>query len=182
MKAVFLDRDGTLIHDRPGHYLSRPEDMRVYKGAPEALAKLSARGFKLFIVSNQSGIGRGYFSRAAAVRINRRLEKILAAAGAEITETAFCPHSPQDGCPCRKPSPEMGKRLVKKYKIDVAASFMVGDKLIDAEFGKRLGVRTVMLGTGHGASQAAKSGVKPDHRARNIISAVNWILKNEIQD
>jgi len=182
-KAVFLDRDGTLIHDRPGHYLSRPEDLRVYKNAPEALALLQKHGFRLFIVSNQSGVGRGYFTGKTARAINARLENLFKKRGVKITETVFCPHAPDAGCSCRKPAPLMGERLIKRYKLSPPACYMAGDKKSDAQFGRNLGFSTVFVKTGHGAAQLKKHGGKvADRVTADILSAAKWIIKHEIPD
>ena len=180
-RAVFLDRDGTLIHDRPGHYLSDPSELKLYKNTLPALKLLHKLGLKLFIVTNQSGIARGYFTENTARRTNARLENLLKKGGCPITETAYCPHGPQDACRCRKPLPLMGKTLAKKHNVDLKRSFMVGDKFSDMEFGKNLGMKTILLRTGHGESQLRKANKKQaaDHIAAGILQATR-LIKNEI--
>lgn len=181
--AVFLDRDGTLIHDRPGHYLSDPAKLRLYKNTIPALRLLRKLGFRLFIVTNQSGIARGYFTRATAEKVNARLEKLLAAGGARIDETAYCPHGPNDGCLCRKPLPLMGRKLIKKHNIAAERSFMVGDKKSDMEFGGKLGLKTILLRTGHGQTQLRKPQAlsATGHVSAGILQAARFI-KHEIQN
>ncbi len=176
-KGVFLDRDGTLIHDRPGHYLSEPGKLKLYKDTIPALRLLRGLGFKLFVVTNQSGIARGYFTDKTARAINMRLETLLRKAGAPISETAYCPHGPDDGCRCRKPAPLMGKRLAKKHNIDLRRSFMIGDKISDVKFGANLGLRTILVRSGHGRSQLRKAGGKhaAEHIAAGILQAARFI-------
>lgn len=182
-KAVFLDRDGTLIHDRPGHYLSEPAKLRLYRNTPAALKMLADKGFRLFVVSNQSGVGRGYYTLATANAINDHLEKLLSRHGVKIAEISICPHAPSTPCECRKPAPAMGLRLMAKHGIDPSRSYMVGDKLSDMEFGRNIGVRTVFVKTGHGRSQSEKHGEKlaPSIKANDILRAAQRIC-DEIQD
>jgi D-glycero-D-manno-heptose 1,7-bisphosphate phosphatase len=183
-KAVFLDRDGTIIYDRPGHYLSRPQDLRMYKDTARALAKLKRGGYRLFLVTNQSGIGRGYFPVETVEKIHARLQKLLRAQGAQLDEIIYCPHHPDAKCGCRKPLPFMGDKLIRKYGISPELSFIIGDKKSDMQFGKNLGLNTVFVKTGHGNSQLEKyaDAIPADHTASGIMQAANWILKNEIQD
>lgn len=182
IKAVILDRDGTLIFDRPGHYLSRPEDLRLYKHTPDALALLCKAGFKLFVVSNQSGIGRGYYSDETARAINKRMTDLLHPSGARIEEIVYCPHAPSEKCSCRKPLPEMGLRLIDKHGINPARSYMVGDKLSDMQFGHSLGLTPVFVKTGNGRHQLEKHGneLKTEKITPDILSAAKWIIKHEI--
>lgn len=182
-KAVFLDRDGTLIHDRPGHYLSEPGKLRLYKNTPAALKLLADRGFKLFVVSNQSGVGRGYYTLETANAINDRLKELLERHGVKIAEISICPHAPSTPCECRKPAPAMGLHLIARHGIDTSRSYMVGDKLSDMEFGRNIGVKTVFVKTGHGRHQAEKHGnrLAPSIKANNILRAAQRIC-DEIQD
>ena len=112
IKAVFFDRDGTLIHEKPGTYLSDPAKVRPYKTAAPALAKLAKLGYTFFIVSNQSGIGRGYFTAKEVDACHARLKALLKPA--VIKEIAYCPHGPDDHCACRKPAPLLGEKLIQK--------------------------------------------------------------------
>ena len=183
-KAVFLDRDGTIIHDRPGHYLLRPQDLRLYRDTGKALSTLKKRGYKLFIITNQSGIGRGYCTKETVSAIHARLETLLRKMGAEIDEIVFCPHHPDAKCGCRKPLPFMGERLLKKHRLSASNCWMIGDKKSDMQFGKNLGLATVLVKTGHGNTQLRKyaNAIPADHKSAGILQAANWILKNEIPD
>jgi len=184
VKAVFLDRDGTIICDRPGYYLRRAEDLRVYKKTVPALKKLRALGFKLFVVTNQSGVARKFFTLKTARQINKKLADSLKKTGAEIDALRFCPHAPDGGCRCRKPKPALGLELIKKFGVSPSLSYMVGDKKSDVDFGKNLSLKTVLVKTGHGKSQLLKHGraLKPDYSAPDILAAANWIEKNEKQN
>jgi histidinol-phosphate phosphatase family protein len=136
-RFVFLDRDGTLVAD-PG-YVHRLEDYRLLPGTAAALLRLGEAGFRLAIVTNQSGIGRGFFSQRDFERFQERLLTELAAAGVVIEATYFCPHSPDAGCDCRKPAPGLLERAARELGADVAASWVIGDGERDVEMGRRAG-------------------------------------------
>lgn len=178
IKAVFFDRDGTLIHETPGVYLFKPEDVCLYQSVPHALALLKKEGFKFFMVSNQSGIGRGYFTEKDVRAVHARLEKLLFPA--KMEEIVFCPHAPEASCDCRKPHPKMGLYLIKKYNIDPAASYMIGDKKADVEFGRALGCKTILLTTANGKHHIKKyPDLKPDYVANHLLNAARFILRQE---
>jgi len=148
-RAVFLDRDGTLIVEK--NYLHRPEDVEIFPGAGGALKKLADAGFKLFMVTNQSGIGRGYFTMADAERVNARLCEDFARAGVCFERIYIAPEAPDQPSRGRKPSPEFLFDAQKEFALDLAESFMVGDKLIDLECGWNAGVKTsILVRTGYG--------------------------------
>ncbi len=176
IKAVFFDRDGTLIHEKPGTYLSDPAKVRPYKSVAAALALLKKAGYKFFIVSNQSGIGRGYFTEKEVNAVNARMLKLLAPA--KIEEVVFCPHSPDQPCNCRKPAPELGLRLIKKYGIDPKQSYMVGDKKADVEFGLAIGFTPILVTTANGKNHLKKyPAMRPAKAASNLLNAARFILK-----
>jgi D-glycero-D-manno-heptose 1,7-bisphosphate phosphatase len=142
--AIFIDRDGTIMQD--ADYCSDPKQVRVFRRVPEVLARLKSKGFKLIIITNQSGIGRGFFSveqyRAVDAEILRQLGTDL------IDATYFCPHTPEQGCDCRKPSPGMILQAAREHRIDLTRSFLIGDRETDVECGCKLGVRTIRVRTG----------------------------------
>ncbi|OIO09989.1 MAG: hypothetical protein AUJ52_05510 [Elusimicrobia bacterium CG1_02_63_36] len=179
-RVVFLDRDGTLIHDRPGHYLTRPESLRLYRDTPAALKLLRAAGFRLVVVSNQSGLGRGYLTRAVLDRIHARLKRELTARGAKLDGIYFCPHRPDEGCRCRKPNPSLAKRAARDLGLTLEGAAVVGDKKADVDLGRALGAATVLLQTGHGRDQRARYGrkIRPTHEARGLLQAARWIVKH----
>lgn len=142
-KAVFFDRDNTLVIDV--NYMHKVEDLKFYDDTFSALKLIQSKGFKLFIVTNQSGIGRGYFEVKDMEMFHSALLKELKANDIEIIDIAHCPHSPDDGCDCRKPHPKMILDLAKRHKVDLANSFMIGDKVIDAECGLNAGCTGIIL-------------------------------------
>lgn len=151
-RAVFLDRDGTINVD-PG-YLDRPEALILLDGAVEALVRLQSLGFRLFVVTNQSGVGRGLFTEATLGAIHRRLGEVIAPA--VIEEFASCLHRPEEGCECRKPSAKLILDLAARHGVDVNQSYMVGDKLSDVMAGQNAGVKeSVLVLTGYGESERA---------------------------
>lgn len=178
IKAVFFDRDGTLIHEKPGTYLSDPAKVVLYAPVPEALKRLAKAGFQFFIVSNQSGIGRGYFTAKEVNAVHARLQKLLKPA--VMQEIVFCPHAPEHKCACRKPGTLLGEKLIKKHHIDPSRSFMVGDKKADALFGRGLGFKSVLVTTGNGKTHLKKyPDLKPDFTAKDMLAAARWILKED---
>jgi histidinol-phosphate phosphatase family protein len=142
--AVFVDRDGTIMHD--ADYCSDPKQVRIFPGVPEALRRLKAKGYKLIIITNQSGIGRGFFTidqyRAVEAEVLRHLDADL------IDATYFCPDVPGQHSSCRKPAPGMILQATREHQIDLSRSFFIGDKEVDVECGRSAGVRTIRVQTG----------------------------------
>jgi D-glycero-D-manno-heptose 1,7-bisphosphate phosphatase len=168
--AVFLDRDGTLMKDVD--YCGDPKDVQVFEGASEALQKLKQLGFKLVVITNQSGIARGYFDEQQYKVVEREVARQL---GEELLEaTYYCPHHPNDGCQCRKPNPELVVRAATDHAIDLSQSFFIGDKASDIECGSNAGVRTVLVRTGYGRDTGAESA---DFVAENLSEAADIIVQ-----
>jgi len=177
--AVFLDRDGVLIEER--NYLHRVEDVALLPGVAAALKRLSDAGFKLFIVSNQSGVGRGYFTLADVERVNEHLRRELARAGVRFEKIYIAPEAPGQSSRGRKPSPQFLFDARDEFGVDLAQSFMIGDKLIDLECGWNGGVKkSILVRTGYGAElesvevEKLKRAVVVD----DLSGAADWILKN----
>jgi D-glycero-D-manno-heptose 1,7-bisphosphate phosphatase len=170
-KAVFLDRDGTLIVEKD--YLKNPEEVVLERGVPQALGRLAKAGFLLVVITNQSGIGRGIFGEADFLAVQRRMDELLAAHGVRLDGTFHCPHRPEDGCDCRKPKPGMILDAMAAFGVEPKQSFMVGDKAVDVEAGKNAGVRTVLVRTGYGKEF---SGEKPDFIAKDLPDAVETFI------
>jgi D-glycero-D-manno-heptose 1,7-bisphosphate phosphatase len=176
-KAIFLDRDGTLIEERD--YLSRPEDVVLFPGAGQALRRLRQAGFGLFIVSNQSGVGRGYFTLEDVERVNRRLLSELARDEVEFLKVYIAPEAPGEPSRGRKPSPQFLLDARDEFGLDLAQSFMIGDKLIDLECGWSAGVkRSILVRTGYGAAleRTAATQLKPAWVVDNLSAAADRIL------
>ncbi|MEF3698975.1 D-glycero-alpha-D-manno-heptose-1,7-bisphosphate 7-phosphatase [Desulfolutivibrio sp.] len=158
--TVLLDRDGTVIVDE--HYLCDPARVRLLPGAGQALARLAAAGMRLFVVSNQSGIGRGYFSETGHLAVQARLARLLDDYGVRLAGATFCPHAPDAACACRKPGLGQWEALRLRHGLDPATTAVVGDKASDVAFGKNLGAAvTVLVLTGHGVQEAARLGLPP---------------------
>lgn len=173
-RFVFLDRDGTLVEDT--NYVYRLSDYRLLPGVIEALRLLRQAGYGLAIVTNQSGIARGVFTREDFDRFQARLMADLAPAGIVIEETYVCPHMPDAGCDCRKPSPATLFRARDRFDIDLERSWMIGDHAIDVELGIRAGCNSILVLTGHGVEERAK--LPPDTPAlvlTDILEAAHLI-------
>ena len=176
MKAVFLDRDGTI--NRDVHYCRKIEDFEILPGVPEAIKLLNQNDFKVIVVTNQSGIGRGYFSEAELSCIHRYMEKELEKHGANIDAIFYCPHHPDEDCECRKPKLKLILQAVDKYGIELRLSYMIGDKIRDVTTGKRAGCNTIWL---QNSLENLNNMVtmKPDYVAPDLLNAVNWIISRE---
>ncbi|MDR2935489.1 MAG: HAD family hydrolase [Candidatus Adiutrix sp.] len=174
--AVFLDRDGTLNRDKG--YVHLWADWEWLPGAPEALARLKGAGYKLVVVSNQAGVAKGYYSEEAVLELHRRVNLDLAGRGLPgLDAFHHCPHHPDYGgpCSCRKPAPRLIRLAAAEQGLDMARSFMVGDKLSDAAAGLAAGCRPILVLTGHGRAEAAAA--PPDIPvAEDLAGAARLIL------
>ncbi|HEU4962643.1 MAG TPA: HAD family hydrolase [Bacilli bacterium] len=171
-KAVFLDRDG-VINDHV-RYVNTPADLILFPGVGKAIRKLNDAGFKVFVVTNQGGVGLGFMKEEALHRIHDKMEAELKKDGAILDEIAYCAHKPKAGCACRKPEPKMILDLADKYDIDVKRSYMVGDRDFDIQAGRKAGAKTIFIGaTGESHSDA-------DHHEKTLVDAVEWILQQEV--
>ncbi|MEI7533657.1 MAG: HAD family hydrolase [Verrucomicrobiae bacterium] len=179
-RAVFLDRDGTLIVEK--NYLHRPEDVELFPGAGAALKKLADAGFKLLVVTNQSGIGRGFFTMADAESVNTRVNQELARDGVHFEKTYIAPEAPDQPSRVRKPSPQFLFDARDEFDLNLAESFMVGDKLIDLECGWNAGVKkSILVRTGYGAGVETEAPEKISKAVvvNNLTEMADWILKNQ---
>jgi D-glycero-D-manno-heptose 1,7-bisphosphate phosphatase len=166
--AIFLDRDGTLMDDVD--YCGDPKEVRVFSATPEALGKLKQRGYKLFIITNQSGIARGYFTEKEYRAVEREVERQI---GDDLIDaTYFCPHRPEDGCTCRKGSPDMVFKAARDHDVDLSRSYFIGDKKSDMDCGRNAGVKTVLVQTGYGKQTSAKFA---DMVVRDLTEAAKLI-------
>lgn len=147
-KAVFLDRDGTVNVDK--NYMYKPEDFEFEKGVPETLKCLFAKNYKLIIITNQSGIAREYYTAEDVEKLHDHMGILAKENGFEFAGFYFCPHMPEDGCDCRKPSTALIEKAACEHNIDLELSYMVGDKESDMIAGKNAGLTTVLVGSGYG--------------------------------
>jgi D-glycero-D-manno-heptose 1,7-bisphosphate phosphatase len=176
-RAIFLDRDGTLIVEK--NYLSRPEDVQIFPATPTGLKRLGDAGFKLFIVSNQSGVGRGYFTLADVDNVNQHLCHELAGDGVRFEKIYIAPEKPDEPSHGRKPSPQFLFDARDEFGLDLAQSYLIGDKLSDLECGWNARVKkSILVRTGYGAELERES---PEKIPRAVVvddlaGAAEWIL------
>jgi D-glycero-D-manno-heptose 1,7-bisphosphate phosphatase len=177
--AVFLDRDGTVIEDR--HYLSDPQGVRVLPGAAQAVARLNRAGILAVLVTNQSGIGRGYFSESDFLAVQRRMVQALAAAGAHLDGMYHCPHSPEHvpPCDCRKPAVGLFELAARELGINLAHSFFIGDRLRDVTPAGRWGGTGILVG---GDAEAADVLPAFCTTADTLEAAVDQVLAADAAD
>ncbi len=183
--TIFLDRDGTIIEDR--HYLSDPDGVTLLPQAGEALSRLAGQGLRIFIVTNQSGIGRGYFSLEDYLACQARLDAMLSELGVTVTATAHCPHAPEKPCTCRKPRIGMWEALRDAHNLKAEECVMIGDKMADINFGHNAGfAASILVLTGKGEKTAKDYGFPkgiqlpacstPHFVADNLADAADWIF------
>lgn len=174
-KAVFLDRDGTIVEDVG--YARSPEQMRLLPGAGEAIREFRRRGYLAVLITNQSGMGRGYFAESDLEAMHEKVRSDLAALGAALDAVYFCPHLPADHprcgepCECRKPRPGMLLRAAKELNVDLCRSYMIGDAASDVAAGKAAGCRTVLV-----ASPDAERHTVGDHGADFVVHDLSEVL------
>jgi len=189
-RAVFLDRDGTLVEEI--EYLTRTQDMRILPGAFQAVTRINESGRLAVVVTNQSAVARGLLSEEAVRELHEVLSAAFAREGARIDAFYYCPHHPEAGgepyrraCRCRKPSPGLLLQAARELDLDLAASHMIGDKLLDVEAGHRAGCTSLLVRTGYGRQtwdRLRQNGsvdplCRPDFVADGVLQAVEWILK-----
>ncbi|GAA0493821.1 D-glycero-beta-D-manno-heptose 1,7-bisphosphate 7-phosphatase [Salinibacillus aidingensis] len=154
--GMFLDRDGVIneVLSERVKFVNQPEDFYLLEGAGEAIRILNEKGYKVFVVTNQGGIGLGYMEEENLHAIHEKMREDLAAYEARVEEIAYCPHKPHDQCACRKPKPKMIEDLAEAYDIDLSRSYMVGDRKPDIEAGQAAGTKTVYVGRRKKEAQA----------------------------
>ncbi|MEE9225668.1 MAG: D-glycero-beta-D-manno-heptose 1,7-bisphosphate 7-phosphatase [Bacteroidota bacterium] len=187
--ALFLDRDGTINEER--EFISSPEQVQLIPRSAEAIRDANAAGIKVFVITNQSGIARGFLTEQQLAELHRRLLELLQRERAHIDGIYYCPHYPElgsdgygGGCECRKPKPGLLQRAAKEFDVDLARSYLVGDRLIDIQTGKAAGTTNVLVLTGYGRREYEASGVNDpaiDYVARDLYDAWQYI-KQRIQE
>ena len=173
-RAVFLDRDGVIneVLSKRVKFVNQPDDFYLLEGVGKSIKKLNELNFKVFVVTNQGGIGLGYMKESALRKIHEKMVADLASFDASIDDIAYCPHKPQAGCRCRKPKPEMIYALAKKHNIKLPNSYMVGDRAPDIEAGNQAGATTVLIGN-------RKEKTTADLYFRALLEFVNWLSDKE---
>jgi D-glycero-D-manno-heptose 1,7-bisphosphate phosphatase len=176
-RAVFLDRDGVIV--READYLSEIAQLKVLPGAAAAMKALRAAGFKIVIVTNQSGVARGYFSLAQLGRIHRELKKRLAGAGAKWDALYFSPHGPDSRHPWRKPGTGMLRAAKRRFRLDLASSYLVGDTTADVLAANNAGCFSILVRTGKAGRDGKHPRAKPEKICRDLAAAARFILARE---
>ena len=173
-KFILLDRDGTLIEEK--NYLYDPNDVKILPGVIEGLKKLAAEGYKFIVLTNQSGIGRGYFNDQDMYSVNAKISSLLSNQGVEILRFYHCPHAPEEDCECRKPKPGMVYNACSDLGFFINNIYcVIGDKKSDIELAENLGVRSILVMTGYGRS-SFKGGVCASYIAEDLEDAAKFIL------
>jgi D-glycero-D-manno-heptose 1,7-bisphosphate phosphatase len=183
--AVFLDRDGTMVHDVG--YLSRREDLAWFPWTVDAIRILNRAGFLVLVTTNQGGIGLGYLTEAFLRGLHDEMQGVLEAAGARVDGWFFCPHHPQAAteelriaCACRKPRPGMIHQAMERFEIDLGRSYVVGDTVKDMQLAHEVGARGVLVRTGQGELQLVRKAQELPasvHVSASLLDAASWILR-----
>lgn len=160
--TAFIDRDGTINRDRAGAYITRPSQLKIYAGAPAALKLIAAKGYRIVVITNQSGVARGYMTLSGSVEINLKLVRDLRLQGARVDAIYYCPHGPGENCACRKPAAGLIREAVKDSPADMARSFVAGDKGSDLQLAKKAGLKGYLVLTGQGKSSAPEAPAHKD--------------------
>ena len=178
-RLVILDRDG-VINRESSAFVKTPAEWRPLPGSIAAIAALSQAGFIVTIASNQSGLARGLFDRAALRAMHRKLRRLVAAAGGRVARIEVCPHGPDDGCACRKPKPGLLFRIARRYNADLAGAPVIGDSLRDLEAAAAAGARPILVRTGNGRrTEAALPGALADTEIYDDLGAAAVALLKE---
>ena len=183
-RGVFLDRDGTINEEVD--FLRTPEEVRLIPGAGAAIRLLNEQHLVTCVISNQSGVARGFLTEADLLPIHQRLERELERDHARLDQIYYCPHHPTEGqppydiaCDCRKPKTGMLRKGAEEFGLDLKRSFVVGDRIVDIQAGQAVGATTILVLTGYGKTaveECSREGVRPDLTAGSIVEAVHFIV------
>ncbi|HIP37976.1 MAG TPA: D-glycero-beta-D-manno-heptose 1,7-bisphosphate 7-phosphatase [Desulfocapsa sulfexigens] len=185
--AVFLDRDGT-INEQMG-YINHLCRFNLLAGAAEAIKNLNNAGIPVVVISNQSGLARGYFPEELLTAVHEKMGRLLAEKGAHVDGIYYCPHHPEakeerfrETCDCRKPKPGLVLRAAREMNLDPARSFVVGDRWSDIKTAANCGAKSILVRTGYGRGDEQYIGphqeIQPDHKAEDLLEAADWILRH----
>jgi len=174
-RFVLLDRDGTIIAEH--NYLSDPAQVELLPGAAAGLRRMAEMGLGLVVVTNQSGVGRGYFTQERLDAIHARMADLLRAEGVELDGIYVCPHTPEDGCGCRKPRTGLVEAAAKAHGFDPRDCFVVGDKRCDVDLGRNVGATAILVRTGYGAEHEAEDSSRPALVVDDLLGAAEAIAE-----
>jgi D-glycero-D-manno-heptose 1,7-bisphosphate phosphatase len=177
--AVFLDRDGTLAEEVG--YLNDVNRFRMFPFVPQAILRLNRAELPVIVITNQSGIARGYFPESLVPAVHELMTTQLAKVGAHVDALYYCPHQEDDACSCRKPKPGMLESAAHEHGVDLSRSFVVGDRYSDIEMAHRVEARAILVRTGYGEGELQRNSARwpapPDYVAQNLAEAADWILR-----
>ena len=181
-KVIFLDRDGVINKDPESinkySYVTRWSEFKFLPGAKRAIKKLADAGYAIYVISNQAGIAKGYFTLRALKSITKNMLREIEKGGGKIAGVFYCPHRDKDNCGCRKPKVGLFEKALKIGDIDFKKTFFIGDKIMDVQAGRAIGCRTILVLCGKESLKNKKNWKpKPDHVKRDLVDAVDWILK-----
>lgn len=181
-KIIFIDRDGVINEDVIGDYIKRWEDFRFIPGAVESLGKLTGAGYKIVIISNQAGIGDGTYPEDALNQITYKMLNELKRNSVDVKGVYYCLHGKDAGCECRKPKPGLFNQVAREIQFDPSKTYFVGDKATDVEAGKRFGLKTIFVLTGHGTIDQSKlvDGLTPDQILPSMKEAADYVLSKDV--
>ncbi len=192
MKTIFLDRDGVINTNPPNKgYVRRWSEFSFLPNALKAIRDLTENGYRIIVITNQAGIGKGLFSEDNLKDIHSRMVTEITDAGGRIDAVYHCPHHPETGCECRKPKPGMLRRAADEHRIELSSAYLIGDSTTDIEAGRRAGTRTLLVLTGHGQESyhhyirtiphrgGHESGCHPEKIFTNLYAATHWLRKND---
>ncbi len=174
MNIVFLDRDGTVIIDPPDERVDKESKIKLFPDSIKALAYLAGHNFAVIFITNQAGIAEGRLNLDGFQRIHGKVLEMLAPSGVKVLETYVCPHSPNDGCDCHKPKPTLLLQAARDFKIDLAGSYMIGDRQSDVLAGVNAGMKTILVKTANVPVTSAEA----DYTAPNLLDAVKYVVNN----
>jgi D-glycero-D-manno-heptose 1,7-bisphosphate phosphatase len=185
--GIFLDRDGTI--NREVEYLSSPDELELLPGSAQAIRLANELGFKVIIVTNQSGVARGFFTEETLQLIHDRLLAMLAAENARIDAIYYCPHHPELGvgkyktdCSCRKPKTEMADKAVAQFNLDPRESYVIGDRMADVELARNIGAHPILVKTGYGNDELAlcrSRNIQMEYVAEDLLDAVRYVERRQ---
>tara|TARA_Y100000031_G_C8136445_1_gene345471 strand:+ start:216 stop:764 length:549 start_codon:yes stop_codon:yes gene_type:complete len=180
-KAIFLDRDGVINKDPGGgDYIKSWKEFQFLPNAIDAIKKLNQHGYKIFVISNQAGVGKGLYSQQALSELTENMLKEISSQGGNIESVSYCTHRPDEGCGCRKPKTGMIEKVTSGLGIDFKATYFIGDAQTDIGVGKNIGCKTILLLTGKEDLDSIRDWkLKPDFIKKDLMEAVEWVLKEK---
>ena len=181
-KVIFIDRDGVINRDPGGwtkySYVTKWDEFSFIDGSIEALRRLKEAGYKIYLISNQGGISKGYFMQEDLDKLNERMLREIEKGGGRIDHLYYCPHHDKDNCECRKPKTGLIEQAIRETDVDLKNTFIIGDSLRDIEAGKRMGMKTIFVLSGKAPLSETKNWpLQPDCIKKDLLEAVEWILE-----